>query len=211
MLGLHFAAYISSLAFTSIAAATVLATSTPIWVALASPIVLQEHLTRRLRLGIVLALSGSLLIGLNSGGEGARPLLGNALALSAALTGAVYVLIGRRLRPQLSLVSYTTLVYGAAAVTLLLMTAIAGHALTGYSIQTYILILLMALFPQLLGHSSYNYALAFLPAAFVSVAIISEPVGATILGFLIFGEVPGILTVAGGTLIIVGVAVAARR
>lgn len=211
MLGLHFAAYIASLAYTSIAAATVLATSTPIWVALSAPLLLKEPLTRRLAAGIVLALSGSLLIGLEDSGIGTQPLLGNALALSSALTGAVYLLIGRHLRPRLSLVSYTTIVYGCAALTLLLLTVIAGQRLTGYSASVYILFFLMALFPQILGHSSYNYALRFLPAAYVSVAIISEPIGASILGLFIFREVPGALAVLGGALILGGIVLASRR
>lgn len=205
MLGLHFAAYISAVRYTSIAAATVLATSTPVWVGLASPIILREPLHRAQRIGILLAVGGSVLIGLGATGGGSRPLLGNLLALSSALTGAVYFLIGRQLRPHFSLRSYTTIVYGCAALTLLLFAWLGGYSLLGYEPRTYFLFLLMALFPQLLGHSSYNYALAFLPAVYVSVAVISEPVGASILGLLIFGEVPGILTIAGGALILVGV------
>jgi drug/metabolite transporter (DMT)-like permease len=205
MLGLHFAAYISSVRYTSIAAATVLATSTPVWVGLASPFVLREPLRRSQRAGILLAVGGSFLIGLGASGGGSHPLLGNVLALSSALTGAVYFLIGRQLRPHFSLRSYTTIVYGCAALTLLLFTWIGGYSLLGYEPRTYLLFLLMALFPQLLGHSSYNYALAFLPAVFVSVAVISEPIGATMLGLLFFGEVPGVLTVVGGVLILAGV------
>lgn len=211
MLGLHFAGYISSLAFTSIAAATVLATSTPIWVALAAPFVLGERLTSPLKMGIFLAIGGSLIIGLDSGAGGSNPLLGNLLALSSALTGAVYFLIGRRLRPHLSLLSYTSIVYGCAALTLILLTILAGHPLWGYGLRTWFLILLMALFPQLLGHSSYNYALAFLPAAYVSIAVISEPIGASLLGLLIFAERPGALTIGGGAMILIGIFVAGRR
>ena len=211
MLALHFAAYIGSLEFTSIAAATVLATSTPIWVGLAAPIVLREALTGPLRLGIVLAIAGSLLIGLGDDSSASRPLLGNSLALASALTGAVYFLIGRRLRPHLSLLSYTTVVYGMSALTLLFLTWLGGYSFLGYSPTVYLLFLLMALFPQLLGHSSYNYALAFLPAAYVSVAIISEPIGASALGLLVFGEVPALLTVAGSVLILTGVFIAGRR
>lgn len=210
MLGLHFAAYIASLRYTSIAAGTVLATSTPIWVGLASPLLLREPLTRRMGVGILLAVAGSLLIGLEQGGAGSRPLLGNVLALSSALTGAVYFLIGRRLRPHLSLLSYTTIVYGCAAVTLLALTALLGQSLLGYVPSIYLLFFLMALFPQLLGHSSYNYALAFLPAAYVSIAVISEPIGASILGLLIFGEAPGELAISGGLLILAGILFSSR-
>ena len=211
MLGLHFAAYISALEYTSIAAATVLATSTPIWVALAAPLVLGEPLTQHLKIGIALAVAGSVLIGTDGRTVGSNPLLGNLLALSSALTGAVYFLIGRRLRPNLSLLSYTSIVYGCAALTLISIALAAGHALWGYSPTTMLLFLLMAIFPQLLGHSSYNYALAFLPAAYVSVAIISEPIGASLLGMLVFHEIPGMLTATGGALILIGIFVSGRR
>ena len=211
MLGLHFAAFIASLDYTSIAASTVLATTTPIWVGLAAPLVLDEPLTPALRAGIVLAIAGSALIGLGDTTGGSSPLLGNSLALSSALTGAVYFLIGRRLRARLSLLSYTTVVYGMAALTLLGLSGLSGLRFAGYSAATYLLFLLMALGPQLLGHSSYNYALGFVPAAYVSVAIVSEPIGASILGALIFGEVPGLSTVVGGSLILAGILFASRR
>jgi drug/metabolite transporter (DMT)-like permease len=211
MLGLHFAAYISALEYTSIAAATVLATSTPIWVGLAAPLVLGEPLTRRLKIGITVAVVGSAVIGLDSGSGGSNPLLGNLLGLSSALSGAVYFLIGRRLRPRLSLLSYTSIVYGCAALVLIVLALLGGHTLWRYSAMTLFLFLLMALFPQLLGHSSYNYALAFLPAAYVSVAIISEPIGASLLGLLIFRETPGILTIGGGALILGGIFIAGYR
>jgi drug/metabolite transporter (DMT)-like permease len=210
MLGLHFGGYISSLRYTSIAAATVLATSTPIWVGLLGPMLLGERLTRPLIAGLGLALAGGTLIALE-GGTGESQLLGNVLALSSALTGAVYLLIGRSLRPRLSLVAYTTVVYGTAALTLLLFARLTGHSLAGYPPRVYWLFLLMALFPQLLGHSSYNYALAFLPAAYVSIAVIGEPVGASLLGWLLFQEVPDMLTLAGGALIIAGILLASRK
>jgi len=210
MLGLHFAGYISSLRYTSIAAATVLATSTPIWVGLAAPLLLGESLTPALVPGLALALGGGALIALQGGAAGSH-LLGNALALSSALTGAVYLLIGRNLRPRLSLVAYTSVVYGTAALTLLMLVGLAGFSLAGYPPRVYLLFLLMALFPQLLGHSSYNYALAYLPAAYVSIAVIGEPVGASLLGWLLFQEAPGLLTVLGGALIMVGILVASRN
>ncbi|MDT8304636.1 MAG: DMT family transporter, partial [Anaerolineae bacterium] len=210
VLGLHFAGYISSLRYTSIAAATVLATSTPIWVGLAAPLLLGERLNRYAVTGLALALTGGAAIGLGSGGTGSHPLLGNGLALSSAITGAIYLLIGRDLRPRLSLVSYTLIVYGMAALTLLALTLLTGQPVFGYPAQLYLLCLLMALFPQLLGHSSYNYALAFLPVAYVSIAVISEPVGASLLGWLLFGEVPGLATAFGGALIVTGVLLASR-
>jgi drug/metabolite transporter (DMT)-like permease len=214
-LGLHFASWISSLAYTSVASSTVLVTTSPLWVGLASPFLLKERVPRPLRVGIVLAMTGSLIIALldapSAAADGARPWFGNGLALLGALTAAAYLIIGRRLRSHLSLLTYTTVVYGTAAIFLLAVMAAAGQTLLGFSPRIYVLLLLMALGPQLLGHSSFNWALGFLPASYVAVTIISEPIGAGLLAFAILGEVPGAGTLVGGALILAGIVVASRR
>jgi drug/metabolite transporter (DMT)-like permease len=181
-----------------------------------------------LRAGLALALAGSALIALvdvvgwengrfflltptAASANAARPLLGNGLALLGALSAAGYLIIGRRLRPTLSLLSYTSLVYGTAALFLLLAVALSpAHGMGGYSPRAYLFLALLALFPQLIGHSSYNWALGYLPAAYVAIAVISEPVGATLLALFIFGEIPGTLTLLGGVLILGGVYYAGR-
>jgi drug/metabolite transporter (DMT)-like permease len=194
-----------------VASSTVLVTTTPIWVGLASPIFLKESLSRLLKVGIVLAVGGSMIIGLGATGIGSNPLLGNSLALVGAVSGSAYFLIGRRLRVRLSLLSYATVVYGVAAVVLWLVVLWQGLPMTGYSPITYLLLFLMALVPQLLGHSSYNWALGYLPAAYVSVAIVSEPVVASFLALLIFQEIPGWLTLVGGALILGAIVVSSKR
>lgn len=226
MLGVHFASWITSLAYTSVTSSVVLVTTTPLWVGLASPFFLNEPLTRFLKIGIVLALGGSILVGvgdsvavvdgrlalnLGPGAEANRALLGNGLALVGALSGAAYFMIGRRLRPRLSLLSYTSVVYGTAALFLFTAMLLNRIPLFGYSPLAYLLFLLMAVFPQLLGHSSYNYALAFLSAAYVSIAIISEPIGAGLLAFLIFQEIPAPLVLLGAALILLGIAISSYR
>jgi drug/metabolite transporter (DMT)-like permease len=226
MLGVHFASWITSLAYTSVTNSVVLVTTTPLWVGLASPLILREGLTRFLKIGIVLALAGSLLVGLgdslavvdgrlelslDGGTAGSQAMLGNGLALVGAWSGAAYFLTGRLLRPRLSLLSYTTIVYGTAAIFLVGAALLTGTSLIGYSVLAYFLFLLMAIFPQLLGHSSYNYALGYLSAAYVSVAIISEPIGATILAFLIFQEVPGPIVLVGAAFIFGGIIVSSIR
>jgi drug/metabolite transporter (DMT)-like permease len=224
MLSLHFATWVSSLAFTSVASSTVLVTTTPLWVALASPFFLGERLNRPLKIGIALAVFGSVIIALGdvlrlesgrlivAGGAlaGRQPLLGNGLALLGAISGTAYFMVGRRLRPSLSLLSYITVVYGAAALALLVAVYLSGESVFGYSPRIYLLFLLMAVFPQLIGHSSYNWALGYLPAAYVAVAIVSEPIGASILAWLVFGELPGPLTFLGSALIFVGIVLANR-
>ena len=225
LLGLHFATWTSSLAFTSITSSTVLVATAPLWVGLASPFLLNEPLARGLKLGIGLALVGTLVVsiggalGVQEGrivfeqtgtADGSNPLLGNALALAGGITVAGYMIIGRRLRPHLSLLSYVFVVYGMAALTLLIINLVSGLDLFGYGWVAFVLFLAMALFPQLTGHSSFNWALSFLPAAFVSLAAISEPVGATILAMLIFQEIPGPVVILGSILILAGVFLGSR-
>jgi drug/metabolite transporter (DMT)-like permease len=224
MLGLHFATWVASLEYTSVASSSVLVTTTPLWVALASPFFLGERLTRPARMGVALAVLGSMVIGLGDvisleGGRlvletvglaGRQPVLGNGLALMGAVAGTAYFMVGRRLRPAMSLLSYIVVVYGAAAVILLAAVFLSGDTIFGYSVTTYLLFLAMAIFPQLIGHSSYNWALGYLPAAYVAVAIVGEPIGASIVAWLAFGEVPGPLTYLGSLLIFAGI-IAANR
>jgi len=226
LLALHFATWISSLAYTSVASSTVLVSTSPLWVALAAPFLLGESFTRPLKIGMALALLGSVMIGvagsvgwvdgrfvLNAGAAegGTQMLLGNGLALLGALAGAGYLLIGRKLRVRLSLVSYVTLVYATAALCLIFVVYLTGSSLFGYSSQAYVTFLLMALGPQLLGHSSFNYALAYLPAAIVGATTFAEPIGASILALLIFGEVPGPAVLLGGAFVFAGLLVAGRK
>jgi len=211
MLGIHFGTWITSLAYTSIASSAVLVSTSPLWVGLAAPFVLHEPLTRWLKIGLGLALAGSVVIALGDGlqlAEGSRAMTGNGLALLGAVAMAVYYLIGRRLRQGLSLLSYTTVVYGIAALTLVGYSLISQVPLMAYSPTAYGLFVLMAVFPQLIGHSSFNWALAYLPATFVAVTIISEPVGATLLGLLILGEVPAGVTIVGSLVVLLGIMVA---
>jgi drug/metabolite transporter (DMT)-like permease len=225
MLAMHFATWITSLAYTSVASSTVLVTTTPLWVGLASPFLLRERLTSALKIGIALAMLGSVIIGvadvvavidgrlrfsLTEFSSQNNPLLGNGLAVAGALAASVYLIIGRRLRHGMSLLTYIAVVYTTAACFLVTMALIAGYSLTGYPATAYLVMVLMALFPQLIGHSSYNWALGHLPAATVSIAVIGEPVGATILALLIFLEFPGVLTLAGSALLLAGIVYASR-
>ncbi|MCW5878209.1 MAG: DMT family transporter [Anaerolineales bacterium] len=211
LLALHFASWILSLEYTSVASSVVLVTTNPLWVALLAPLFLKERLTPAVLLGMLVALGGGLLVGLSSSGNlsaGSQPLLGNFLALVGAWTGAGYILIGRRLRPVLPLTPYIFLVYGMAALVLAAMLAFSGLPVSGFSNGTYMYMLLLALLPQLLGHSSFNWALAHLPASFVSIALLGEPVGAIVLAFFLLGETPGLLELLGGGLILAGIFIA---
>jgi drug/metabolite transporter (DMT)-like permease len=204
----------------------VLVTTTPLWVALLAPFTLREPLTRPVLIGMSLALVGGVTVGLSdtcdmqARGLACPPLadflrgqafLGDLLALTGAVMAAAYVLIGRRLRARLSLVSYIFVVYGAAAAVLIFIMLASGQPALGYPPQAYVWFALLALIPQLLGHSSFNWALGYLPAAFVSITLLGEPVGSTLLAYMLLGETPSILKVFGAILILTGILLSSRN
>jgi len=223
-LAVHFATWISSLEYTSVASSVVLVSTGPLWVALLSPIFLKEPLTRLVLVGMSLALLGGTIIGLSDScqienGFTCPPLsrfvqgtafLGNFLALAGAWTVAGYLMIGRRLRAGMSLIPYIFVVYGIAAIILLVIMFAAGQRPTGYSPVFYLWILLLALLPQLIGHSTYNWALRYMPAALVSITTLGEPIGSAVLAYFILRETPTPLTIFGGALILAGIYLASR-
>jgi drug/metabolite transporter (DMT)-like permease len=210
-LALHFFLWITSLSHTSVATSVVLVTDTPIFVAVASYLLFRERLTRQVFVGILVCLVGAVLIGYGNWQIGSDSFYGGVLALLGALAVAGYLIIGRRLRQGMSLLSYAFLVYGSAAVILLVAVFISGYPVFGYSGDTYVMLVLLAVVPQLMGHMSLVWALRFVSATLVTIAVLGEPVGATILAFLILDEIPTWSEIVGGVLILAGIFVAFRR
>jgi len=224
-LALHFALWITSLEYTSVASSIVFVASTPLWVALLSPFILREPISRRVLAGMALALTGGVIIGLSDActldgwsltcpGLGdfflGRAILGDLLALGGAIAVAIYVLIGRQLRAKYSLVTYIALVYGGAAVVLVVAMFASGGSPLGYPPVAYLWFGLIALFPQLLGHTSFNWALGYVPAALVSVALLCEPIGTILLAYIFLGEAPSPLKLFGAILILIGIFITSR-
>jgi len=224
-LAVHFATWITSLQYTSVASSVVLVSTTPLWVALLSPLVLRERISRIAVLGLALALTGSAVVGLSDSctwqaGRLACPTLrsffagtaslGDALALTGAWMAAGYMLVGRKLRAKMNLIPYIFVVYGMAAVVLIAILFGMRESPFGYSPAVYLWVILLALVPQLIGHSTYNWALRYMPASFVSVALLGEPIGSTILAYFIFLEQPGWVKIAGAVLILGGIWLASR-
>lgn len=224
-LAVHFATWISSLEYTSVASSVVFVSTGPLWVALLSPMLLNEKLTRAAIVGLGLTILGGAIIGLSDacvirngiqcpelgqvmqGGA----MWGNFLALAGAWAVTGYLIIGRKLRAGMSLVPYIFLVYGMAAAALVVIMLAAGHLPFGYGTKTYGWIFLLAAVPQLIGHSTYNWALRYLPAAFVAVTTLGEPIGSAILAFFILSETPSAATISGGILILLGIYLASRN
>ncbi len=209
-LGVHFATWISSLEYTSVASSVVFVSTSPMFVGLASHFLLKERVSRRMFAGIAVSVLGGIIIGYGDFGLGARELFGDFLALVGAAAVSVYLLVGRKLRRHLSLLSYIFLVYATAAVFLIAVCLVAGHTFSGYPRQTYLMFILLAAVPQIIGHSSYNWALKYLPATFVGVATLGEPIGSTILAYFILRETPTLAKIGGGALILAGIYVSSR-
>ena len=215
VLAVHFWSWITSLAYTSVASSTVLVTTNPLWVGLASALCFGERAGRKTLVGIALTLAGSALIfASDSSSANAAlqpdPVRGNLLALLGAVAASVYLLLGRALRPRVGLLPYIWLAYGTAAIVLLLAVGGTGKTLLGYSTFAYAAMLGLALGPQLLGHTAFNWALRHLSATFVAVSILGEPVGSALLALLIFGEGFAPLQLTGFLLLLGGIYLAAR-
>ena len=208
LLALHFATWIASFAYTSVAASVVLVSTSPLFVGLASYVLLRERLSRGMVTAFIVTIAGSLLIGLGDLGEGTNQLWGDALALVGAMAGAGYFFIGRRLRARLSLLVYVFPVYGTAALVLMALLLLSGLPVVPHRPQTWLWLLLMALGPQLLGHSSLNWALRYLSATYVTLATLVEPIGSTLLAWWLLGEKPSLWAVGGGALILAGITTA---
>jgi len=209
-LGLHFAAWIASLGYTSIASSVVLVSMGPLFVGLGSWIFLNERPTAQLALGILMAAVGSIVISWGDFGQGQDQLIGDLLALMGAVMVAGYFMIGRKVRARRSLTAYIALVYGGAMLTLMVIVLVGRQPMFGFSLAAYGWMLALGLLPQLIGHSTLNWALRHLSATYVSIITLTEPLGSGILAYVILGEAVSRPTAAGGALILAGIYVASR-
>ena len=211
-LAVHFAAWISSLAFTSVANSVVLVNTIPLWVGLLSPLIVHERPAKATLVSIVLSVVGAVVIGLGIEQDtgSTHHLLGGALAVVGAVGAAIYILIGRNLRRRHSLLVYVTVCYGAAAAFLWFAVLLSGQSAAGFSGQTWLYLLALALVSQILGHTSYNWALRYFSAAMIAVALLGEPVLSTLWALLLFAESLTGLQALGAALILIGIYVAAR-
>jgi drug/metabolite transporter (DMT)-like permease len=213
-LAIHFWSWISSLEYTSVASSTALVTTNPLWVGLASVLLLRERLRPATAAGIALTFAGTALIfaadRTATGSGHADPMLGNCLAILGALSASGYLLIGRALRGRVGLLSYIWLAYSSAAVLLGIAVLITGERVLGFSPGAYLFLLLLAIGPQLMGHTAFNWSLRHLSATFVALSILGEPVGSALLALAIFDERLGPLQLSGFLLVLVGIFAASR-
>lgn len=204
LLALHFATWIPSLSYTTVAASTVLVTTTPVWVALIGR-AMGETVNRRTAVGVGLTLAGAVLISGGDYGVSARAALGDLLALAGAVAAAGYLLAGRSLRQRISLTTYTGIAYTTTAAILAVVVSASEARFTGFEPRVWLLFLAMALVPQIGGHTVFNYLLGHVEAGTVAIAVTGEPVVASVLALVFFGEVPGWSAVAGGAVLLGGI------
>ncbi len=204
-LGLHFAFWVTSLFYTTISNSTVIVSTNPLWVMIMEVVFLKEKIPARSIAGMIAALAGMVLI---SGGDfdiGRDAVIGDIFALLGAIFAGVYFFIGRKLRAKMDNLSYIFPVYSLAAITLLIISLVNGENLIDYPAKTWIVFLLLALIPTIVGHSLFNWLLKYIKAHIIAVTVLGEPIGATILAIIIFAQIPGWSTIIGGVMILSGI------
>jgi drug/metabolite transporter (DMT)-like permease len=213
-LAAHFWSWIASLDLTTVSSSVVLVSTQPVFVALLSGALLGEAATRRQWAGIIVAVAGAAVIAWGDFALGGTALLGDLLALAGALFVSVYYVVGRRLRLMVDLWWYVGIIYGIAALVLVVAALVTpGVELTGYGRQDWLVFLALAAGPMMLGHTAVNYALRYVRAYVANLAILGEPIGATLIAWLLpaIAEVPGPQTLVGGVLILSGIALTMTR
>ena len=214
LLAAHFWTWIASLSYTTVASSVVLVSMQPLFVAFLSVTLLREPPGRAQWIGIGVAVLGAAIIGWGDFGSGSRALVGDALALAGAAFAAGYYVIGRALRQKLDLWLYIGLVYGIAAILLLLAAALSpGVPLRGYATNDWLVFVALAAGPMMIGHTGVNYALRYVPAYLANLVVLGEPVGATLIAWLLvsIGETPGPKFLLGGALVLLGIGVGVAR
>jgi drug/metabolite transporter (DMT)-like permease len=205
-MALHFGFWVASVKQTSIVTTVVLVTTQPLFVALLAGVLLGEHAHRDTWLGIALAAAGAAVMVSADAGSGTDTLIGDLYAVLGAVFASGYILTGRLLiGAGLGWRPYVTRAYSVAAALLIATALLTGETFAGYSTRTYAIFVALALVPQLIGHTAINRSLGYLPAATVAVAVLGEPVGATILGAIFLDETPTALQLLGASLVLAGV------
>lgn len=210
-LAAHFSLWFTSLSYTSVAASTTLVTTTPLWSALMGYLWQRQTLKPRAVLGMGIALLGSGMIGWGKlpSATATHPLLGNSLALAAAWAVSLYFFWGQCAQGSgLRIQRYALVAYATAAIILLPFPLLLGVSYVSWPARLYVAMLLLALIPQLIGHTSLNWAVRWLSPTWVTLLVLAEPVAASLLALLLFGEVPAISALVGGAIVLVGLTLA---
>jgi drug/metabolite transporter (DMT)-like permease len=205
VLALHFGSWVSSLEETTVSSSVILVTSHPMFVAIVSHYLFHEKLSPIGYIGIVIAFTGIIVLTVGDMGLGGTNFYGNILALIGSIAAGIYILGGRKSRKKISLIPYVFIVYGICTICLLAACIAVAAPIYPLPIREYELFLIMALVPTILGHTMYNYALKHVKAQIISVSLLGEPIGSTILAVILLSEAPPEFTIIGGFLILPGI------
>lgn len=200
LLGFHFFIFFEAIRLTTVASATVFISLTPIFLGLLGFVFLKERLSVYVVIGIVFAVIGGLMIAYGDSGADVQAVnapLGNLLALVGCVMVSLYLLIGRVARQNISFLAYIFPMYGVATFSMIIVALVTGTPLFGLGGRIYFLCILMAIFPQLIGHGSFNFSIKFFPAAILGLLSLTEPIGSTIMAYFIFDEFPGTWSLIG--------------
>lgn len=205
LLAFHFILWFESLRYTSVASSTVLVTLQPLFAIFGTYFFFKEKITLKSVLAMIIAIGGSFLISWGDFQVGGTAFYGDILALIACALVTGYMLFGQDLRRRIGLTTYTIIVYTVSAVTLAIYMLVKGESFTTDDPMNWLWFLLLAIVPNLLGHNLFNWALKYVSANTISIAILFEPVGASIMAFLVFGEVLISSQYIGGAIVIIGI------
>lgn len=210
-LAVHFATWIHSLEYTTVASSAALVATTPLWVGIAAMLIYKERLNRWRIMGMALTVAGSMVIALGDQQHphATQPLLGNSLALIGAVSGSIYFLIGRGVRNHIPLLHYIWISYGSAAIALGVASLALGITVLPSQPIAWLYLAALALGPQLIGHTSINYAMRHLSALLVTIAMLGEPVGSAILAIVLFSERIESMQLVGLVALLIGIALTA--
>jgi len=214
VLSIHFATWVTSLNYTSVASSVILVTAHPVLVAPVAYYILKEKLSIINIAGIAISLTGVVLLVLGNYDLG--PLTidsieGNILAIIGGIFAGLYILGGRKIRKSVSVVPYAFIVYTVATIVLFFMCVLTQKNTFSIEIEEYGILVLMAFVAGIMGHTLYNWSLKYIRASVASVALLGEPVGSTVLAIIAFSEVPSIFTFIGGAIILTGIYLTSRK
>lgn len=217
ILSVHFYTWFTSIKLTSIASSVVLVTTSPIFVAIFSFLFFKEKQSINIIIGIALSIIGSTILTVgdvninNTLNLDKNALIGDIFAIFGAIAAAIYMMIGSKVREKLDIIPYITITYTSSALTLLLISLLSGQTFAGYKPSSYIYMFLLAVIPQLIGHTSLNWALKHLKCSMVAIVTLGEPIGAAILGYLFFKEGIDKYQYVGIFLILMAILIASKK
>jgi len=212
VLSLHFSFWITSLTYTSVASSVILVTSHPILVAPVAHLFYKEYLSLRNIAGIAISILGVILLVSGEYTVAESSFIGDSLAFLGGLAAGLYILGGRRMRKKVSIVSYGVVVYASGSVTMLIICLLFNSPLINLRVKDYIIILIMAFISGILGHTLYNWSLAYIRASVASVSLLGEPIVSSLLAYIIpsIHQEPTVFAIIGGCAILVGIYLTTR-